>query len=212
MTLVTADLSRPSRDMASSARLVSSLPTELPVLLIGGGLANLTLARALTVAGKGSAGHHRLFEQFSASSHPHYSLNLHQYASALLEKALKSPGLIDNATVDYPLGGRGRVELNVTDLETGKVLAPLDLPKGRTAHVNRARLASVIAGGRLAVENGKKFERWELVRDPAGREAIRAIFADGTDAIGCAIVGGDGVHSAGSSGGRLAMPCLATLF
>lgn len=195
---------------SSAARLVSALPTELPLLLIGSGLANLTLARALTEAGKGSPSHLRLFEQFQATSHPHYSLNLHQYASAPLEKALKSPGLIDGATVDYPLGGRGRIESNAFDLETGAVLAPLDLPKGRTAHVNRARLGAVIAGNKLAVEHGKKFERWELVCDPDGREAVRVVFADGTEAVGCAIIGGDGVHSAGASGSST-LGCLTTL-
>lgn len=187
--------------MAASSvatRLVSALPNELPLLLIGGGLANLTLARALADQGHGSSAHVRLFEQFPATSRPQYSLNLHQWAAAPLAKTLRQPNLVDEVTVDRDLGGPGRVESSVFDLETGDALAPLDLPKGRTARVQRAELAAAISKQKLAVEHGKTFVRWEVVRDPQGHEAVSAVFEDGSEAIGCAIVGGDGVHSAGA--------------
>lgn len=90
------------------------------------------------------------------------------------------------------------VESRLFDLETGKPVGKLDLPaEGRCIRTNRGSLKDLLSDG-LSIEYEKKFERFEHVQDKSGREAIRAVFDDGSEVYGSAIIGGDGVHSTGT--------------
>ncbi|CDZ97362.1 fad binding domain-containing protein [Phaffia rhodozyma] len=176
-------------------KIVRSLPSELPVLLIGGGLANLSLAQTFHRNGLVPKVDYRIFDSYSATSKPNYSLTLHEWSLRPMEKLFRKKNWLDKAAVDRAAGGVGMVESKIFDLESGKPVGELELENGgRSVRANRGSLKDLLTDG-LEVEYKKVFKRFEHVKDGTGREGIQAFFDDGSHAFGSALIGADGVHS-----------------
>jgi 2-polyprenyl-6-methoxyphenol hydroxylase-like FAD-dependent oxidoreductase len=183
--------------MSAIVSIAGSLPKELPLLLIGAGLGNLSLAQTLRKSGLATPSHIRIFDQFRATSRPSYSLTLHPWGYEDIQEVVGDKKPIAFCAVDASLGGKGRVERRVFDIETGATVGRIDGYGDKSIRVNRGVLGQMLKDG-LSIDFEKKFERFEAVRDEDGREAIRAWFVDGESVLGSGIIAGDGVHSKGT--------------
>jgi len=175
------------------------------VLLIGSGLANLTLARTLQIHGYSDPDlHFRLFDKSNKHARRHQSLNLQSWATDPLEALLlrnkphfgEQPGFFQSCAVDAHHGGAGYVSTKIGNLKTIKPITDMNEAEGRTVRYKRQELEDMIKGG-VNVEHEKEFVRFEEVVDQEGRTAIKAYFKDGTEVLGSAIVAGDGMRSTG---------------
>lgn len=191
--------------------VVRSLPGRLPLLLIGSGLANASLARTLSVHGYSDEDQHfRMFDQHSAHHQTSYALNVQSWATDGLDHLVRrgrpkhgdQPGFVHSATVDAQHGGKGGVRPQLLSITTNQAVADLQgVSEGTNVAATQARVKSGVflrsVKANVPVQYNKKFVDFEHLVDENGREAVKAWFEDGSSAIGSAIIGGDGVRSKG---------------
>jgi flavin-dependent dehydrogenase len=185
--------------------------TTLPVLIIGAGLAGLTLAQSLRKERVPFAVYER--DASPAARGQGWSLGLSWIREPLAQGIITSdkPDL-KSACADYALGldkdGKGESES-----EGGESAVLLDGYTGEVAlggikkfddvqeyRVNRHRLRDWLSIG-VEVNWGKRLVRFVEMED-----WVEVMFEDGSRVKGCVLVGADGVHSLGTRWLRLHPP------
>jgi 2-polyprenyl-6-methoxyphenol hydroxylase-like FAD-dependent oxidoreductase len=168
-----------------------SIPTE-PILIIGTGLSGLCLAHAL----RKHDIPFRVFEKHPSMSKSHgHRFRISDEAVLGLKSLLlpRSASLLES-TAPYGTVSQPRF----TDTTQFQLAEPdlKDIPDSTPFDRNWI-LQILMLGIEEAVEFGKEFLRYEVERgDDGGQQTVKAIFADGSTAIGSLLIGADGTHSA----------------
>ena len=165
-----------------------------PILILGAGLAGLSLARTLTT--------HRIpFRIFEASPQirkQSYGITLLSWVYEPLVNKLQlaesEAELKKRTATDSPVGGCGVINNYVTDAHTGATLRPShgnEMGGPRSYRCSRSKIGHLLMQG-LNIEFGNK-----LVRVETTSSGVFVHFEDGRTAQGSLVVGADGVHSVG---------------
>lgn len=155
----------------SSSKLVSKLPPDLPLLLIGAGLANTALAQTLRLTGYYKPSQVRIFDKFKATTSPSYAWTAHSWATEPLDSLTgNDTSFFKSTVIDADVGGTGVVEDRVMELTTGKPLPGARI-RGKdgekSMRVGRGLVRNMLNNG-LEIEFERTFERFEKVHDEAG--------------------------------------------
>lgn len=173
-----------------------SFPNSPPVLIIGAGIAGLTLARTLRTHNIPSP----VFNASASSRRQGFGITLRSWAYDRLQT--DNMKLIEAAAVDGKMGGKGFISTDLIDIESGKVLS---IPGPRVNaeeaaakpqehfRANRFRLREFLRDG-IDVHWEHKLISFGPGEDGKG---VLAIFADKTQVAGSLLVGADGVFSTG---------------
>ncbi|KAK7754915.1 hypothetical protein SLS62_002999 [Diatrype stigma] len=190
----------PSHPTTPDPDLRLRLPPS-PVLIIGAGVAGLTLAQGLRL----HSVPFRLFERYARSN----SLQGHRFrisgdGRAALNSVLSPPLrrlLARTAAETHPLAPRYVDAVGVDVERKGRILDyPAPVPTGdlEAMPVDRAwiRLLTTL-GIEDAIEYEKEFESYEVLGgdDRGGDEGVRVQFTDGSVVHGRLLVGADGIMS-----------------
>ncbi|KAE8452095.1 hypothetical protein EG329_002261 [Mollisiaceae sp. DMI_Dod_QoI] len=166
----------------------------IPVLIIGAGLAGLSLAKVLRRHGIPAV----VFESSSSDRTQGYGITIRQFAyDPLLKELGRSPEELKRASAtDKEAGGTGMIDSSLRDVYTGKIL--VKAPPARKGaeeqefyRANRNALRSWLGEGCDIHFNHK------LVSFKMDKEAgtVTAEFQNGKSAAGCLLVAADGIHS-----------------
>jgi hypothetical protein len=148
------------------------LQAHLPLLLIGAGLANTSLAQTLRLTGYYNPTQVRIFDKFKSTTSPSYSWTAHDWATDKLDE-LTGKGqtsFFSSTVVDGDVGGTGVVEDRLMELTTGEPLGDVRI-RGKegekSMRVGRGSVRNMLNQG-LEIEFERTFERFERVRDEDG--------------------------------------------
>ncbi|KAA6424607.1 MAG: FAD binding domain-containing, partial [Trebouxia sp. A1-2] len=162
-----------------------------PVLIVGAGLAGLSLARTLSSYRVPV----RIFEASPEIRKYSYGITLLSWAYQPLVSTLRLGSVeeLKAATAtDAQVGGSGLISAQVKDAYTGATLLS-DPPREPTApqsyRCSRSKLGQLLAQG-LDIEFGCKLDRVEQKAS-----GVQLHFEGGKTAEGCLIVAADGIHS-----------------
>lgn len=164
-----------------------------PVLVVGAGLAGLSLARTLS-AYKVPV---RIFEASPEVRKYSYGITLFSCALEPLISRLKLGSLLEfqaATATDSQVGGLGVVSFQVKDVFTGATLHSHQLDQHtnlQSYRCSRSKLAELLAYG-LDIELGCKLHKIEQ-KD----SGVQLHFENGKTAEGSLIVAADGIHSVG---------------
>ncbi|KFA72839.1 hypothetical protein S40288_09934 [Stachybotrys chartarum IBT 40288] len=163
-----------------------------PVLIIGGGISGLCVARLLVQRGI----HCIIFEQSVMEKSQGYAITVRDWAfKPLLEElgGVTVDAFQNAVAVDRAFGGSGWVDLTFRNNETGKALFNPEPPKGGNQgalfRANRSALRDWLSDG-LDVRYEHKLEG---VRGTPGH--VTAVFRSGLEIAGSILIGADGVNS-----------------
>ncbi|OHE95053.1 hypothetical protein CORC01_09710 [Colletotrichum orchidophilum] len=166
--------------------------TNKTILIIGGGIAGLTVARVLKQRGIPCI----VFERSALYTTQGYAITVRDWAFNPLLAALDDVPVETfqkQVAVDRLLGGSGWVDLTIRANETGKSLFNPEPPRTGDEAVlfraNRSVLLNWLALG-VEVRHGHKLT---AVRGQPGN--VTAVFESGEEVTGSMIVAADGVHS-----------------
>lgn len=165
-----------------------------PVLIVGAGLAGLSLARTLSSYRVPV----RIFEASPEIRKYSYGITLLSWAYQPLVSNLKLGSLeeLKAATAtDAQVGGSGLISAQVKDAYTGATLLsePLREPKAPQSYrCSRSKLGQLLAQG-LDIEFGCKLDSIEQKAS-----GVQLHFEGGKTAEGSLIVAADGIHSVGN--------------
>lgn len=162
---------------------------EVKILIIGAGLAGLSLGQGLLQAGIDF----QIFERDQAASFraQGYRIRIDQHGGNSLKRLLP-PQLfqIFEATSSEVVPGGHRLDAK-TGAESLTEKSTMPLGQGQAWNVDRTVLRNVLLTGLIdRIQFGKKLERYELVEG-----CVTAHFADGSCVEGSMILGGDGIRS-----------------
>ncbi|KAF2267335.1 FAD/NAD(P)-binding domain-containing protein [Lojkania enalia] len=161
---------------------------EIHTLIIGAGTSGLLVAQGLKKAGLP----YSIFEQESSSAYQtrprEWGMTLH-WGSSHVSKCLP-PELVERmaeAYADPTVAPDAVTGLPIYNGKTGELI--FEMKAERPCRVSRKKMRNLFSEG-LDVSYGKDLV--EIVEDG---EKVRAVFRDGTEAVGDVIVGCDGAHS-----------------
>lgn len=168
----------------------------LPVLIIGAGLAGLSLDKVLRHQGLPVV----VFESSSSDRTQGYGITIRQFAYEPLLKELgcTPEELKRRSATDKEVGGTGMIDSSLRDVYTGEIL--VKAPSAREGakkqdfyRANRNALRSWLGEGCNIHFNHK------LVSFKTDSEAgtVTAEFQNGKSVMGCLLVAADGIHSTG---------------
>ena len=187
-TIVVHDLVRALLELRNACHEMAQ-----PVLIVGAGLAGLSLARTLS-------SHRvpvRIFEASPEIRKYSYGITLLSWAYQPLASTLKLGSVeeLKAATAtDAQVGGSGLISAQVKDAYTGATLLsdPPREPKAPQSYrCSRSKLGQLLAQG-LDIEFGCKLDRVEQKAS-----GMQLHFEGGKTAEGSLIVAADGIHSVG---------------
>jgi 2-polyprenyl-6-methoxyphenol hydroxylase-like FAD-dependent oxidoreductase len=163
----------------------------LHVLVVGGGFGGLCLAQGLKRAGVSVGVYER--DRGADARLQGYRLNIEPVGAAALRECL--PGELWDVLVASsgdPGPGMGVYDERLREFMTERSNTGERAAEERTHAVSRVTLRGVmLAGLEDVVEFGKEFTGYERMGD--GK--VRALFADGSSAVGDVLVGADGARS-----------------
>ena len=165
-----------------------------PVLILGAGLAGLSLARKLSAHSIPV----RIFEASPQLRKPSYGITLLSWAYEPLANSLKLGSVADlraATATDSLVGGLGVINTPFKDALTGATLVSHSSSEQneQSYRCSRFRLSTLLMQG-LHVEVGHKLEKVQT-----NSTGVMVHFVGGQTAEGSLAVGADGVHSAGQS-------------
>ncbi len=168
----------------------------LPVLIIGAGLAGLSLAKVLRRHGIPVA----VFESSSSDRTQGYGITIRQFAYDPLLKELdrSSEELKRASATDREVGGLGMIDSTLRDVYTGETL--VNAPPARKGaeeqdyyRANRNALRSWLGEG-CDIHFNHKLVSFRVDKEA---ETVTAEFQNGKSVVGCLLVAADGIHSTG---------------
>lgn len=167
---------------------------HLPVIIVGSGIAGLSLARVL-------AQHNipvRVFEKASATRREGYGISVREWAARPFcdEIGMEYETFIAACAADADIRGHGLIDPVVYDLHTLEPLttpspAPTGSPKASFFRANRNRIRTTLMAD-LNVAFDVALESIDTSETP---RMIKARFSNGEVVEGCLLIGADGVHS-----------------
>ncbi|KDN60958.1 hypothetical protein CSUB01_10510 [Colletotrichum sublineola] len=177
--------------------------TNKPILIIGGGIAGLTVARILKQRKIPCI----VFERSAPDTTQGYAITVRDWAFNPLLAALDGVSVDafqKQVAVDRLLGGSGWVDLTFRANDTGELLFNPEPPRaGHEAalfRANRSVLRNWLGHG-VEVRHGTKLT---AVKGQPGN--VTAVFESGEEVTGSMIVAADGVHSSGDMSRHKTIP------
>lgn len=169
---------------------------NLPVLIIGAGLAGLSLAKVLRRHGVPVV----VFESSSSDRTQGYGITIRQFAyDPLLKEVGCSPEELKRASAtDREAGGTGRIDSSLRDAYTGETLVKAPPARKGAGEQDFYRANRNALRGWLGEGCDIHFNH-TLVSFKVDKEArtITAEFRNGKSVVGCLLVAADGIHSTG---------------
>ncbi|KAJ4357952.1 uncharacterized protein N0V89_002529 [Didymosphaeria variabile] len=161
-----------------------------PVIIVGAGISGLLLAQYLTQSGIPF----RIFERREdlATTNVGWGLTL-SWSLPTLRNLLPAPlrERLPEAYVDSAAVERGEASaFPFFDLSTGELKAKTPLaPESQRIRVSRERFRKLLATD-ITIEWGETFTSYDT-----GEDCVSVRFEDGSQCVGCLLVGCDGAHS-----------------
>ncbi|PMD46743.1 FAD/NAD(P)-binding domain-containing protein [Hyaloscypha variabilis F] len=173
-----------------------SLPTpQLPILILGSGISGLLLARSFHQNSIPFRLFDRLPNRTSFSQGHRFRISSTAYTSL---QTLLSPSPLHLSLLNQTSAQKAKfkpryVSASLLDFSRGIE----DREEGGARPIDRSWLLSLLSLGiEERVEWGKEFVSYShLPTAKDGEEAIEVKFADGTTAVGCLVIGADGIKS-----------------
>jgi monooxygenase len=166
---------------------------QRPHLIIGSGIAGLTLARTLQRKNVPF----KIFEKATKQAHQGYGITLRSWAydPFLKHLSINPRKFQDTVATDALAGGHGAIGTSMYDMYTGEPLiqglaSPAGRPGGDFFRASRERLREFLMEG-IDVKFGHT-----LVDLKYERDHVVARFDGGKEEEGSLVIGADGVHSA----------------
>ncbi|KAH8807959.1 FAD-dependent monooxygenase [Xylogone sp. PMI_703] len=166
---------------------------KLPVLIIGSGIAGLSLAKMLSHHGIAVS----VFEASPASRTQGYGITIREFAYGPLLKELGyTPDQLKKASAtDREIGGVGKIDASLRDAYTGEALVkapPTKNDQGQEFYrANRNALRGWLCEG-VDIHFDHKLVSFEIDKQEG---FVTAQFQNGKSVIGCLLVAADGMHS-----------------
>ncbi len=170
-----------------------------PILIVGAGLAGLSLAAILQ---KNNIPYF-VFESSPRMRTQGHGLTLHPWAYLPLSQALDiDPGQLGSAVAtDSAIGGRGVIDPQVHDVYSGRVMESgsetLASDTFNHAQSFRARKSAIGEFLLKRIDPSKMFWEWKLKTCDIRDGCVIAGFDNGESMTGRLLVAADGLHSAG---------------